>query len=313
MADFETKLRWLSERGDPVGAEELIERIEADLAGDPLVIVTKRREGTLMTKTQQTPTTTQPGRYRGPAWAVAAFAAVLAVAAMYLAFSNTGDQVADTPPPPTTVAPDVETLTDLEVIQAGVEALYSGNAERAVEIFGIEDGDDEAQKRFDDLIRREAAFQAAIGGRLTLDCTEEVNSPGVFTCNVPYENAITDAVGGESPGVPYRVVVRNGVITEFGIPHHIVQGWTHEFEMGDHMGDVASFLRQEVEGAGACRDDPRTPECARLIMDHLDEWAAWCGQLGLVGCDNPAPTSFRDSEGTFLDGGVTFAAALAVA
>ena len=51
MADFETKLHWLSERGDPVGAEELIERIEADLAGDPLVVVNKRREGTLMTKT----------------------------------------------------------------------------------------------------------------------------------------------------------------------------------------------------------------------------------------------------------------------
>jgi len=303
VADFETKLRWLSERGDPVGAEELIERIEADLAGDPLVVVTKRREGTLMTKTRQPAKTGQPTRYRGAAWAVAAFVAVLAVGALYLAFSNTGDQVADTPPPPTTVAPDVETLTDLEVIQAGVEALYSGDAERAVELFGIEDGDDEAQKRLDDLIRREAAFQAAIGGRLPVDCTEEVNAPGVFTCNVPYENAITDAVGGESPGWPYRVVVQGGVITEFGIPHHIEQGFTHEFEMGDHMGAVTSFLIGEVEGSEGCLshsspddpfsspDDPvarraRTPECARLIMDHLDEWAAWCGQLGLTGCDN---------------------------
>jgi hypothetical protein len=83
VTDFETKLRWLSERGNPVGAEELIERIEADLAGDPLVVVTKRREGTLMTKTQ-TPRNTQRGRYSGPAWAVAAFAAVLAVGALFV-------------------------------------------------------------------------------------------------------------------------------------------------------------------------------------------------------------------------------------
>jgi hypothetical protein len=104
-------------------------------------------------------------------------------------------------------------------------------------------------------------------------------------------------------------VVENGVITEFGIPHHIVQGFTHEFEMGDHMGDMAVFLRQEVEGSEGCWNDPRTPECARLIRDHLDEWAAWCGQLGMTGCENPGATSFRDGEVAFLDGDVTFAAA----
>ena len=38
-------------------------------------------------------------------------------------------------PPPTTVAPTVETLTDLEIIEAGVASYYSGDAERAVELF----------------------------------------------------------------------------------------------------------------------------------------------------------------------------------
>jgi hypothetical protein len=272
MADFETKLRWLSERGNPVGAEELIELIEAELAGDPLVVPAKRREGTTLTKTQQSPPTYQWNRYRGPAWAVAAFVAVLAVAGIFLALSGDSEQgeVADTPPPPTTPAP-AETMTDLEIIGSGVDALYSGEVERAVELFELQDGDD-------DQIRQEAAYQAAIGGRLTLNCTEVLvlapggellNTPGVFTCNVPYHNAITDAVGYvDSPGDTNRVVVSDGVITEFAIPEH-----------GFLLNEVGIFLEEQVEGYEGCVDDLRTPECASLIVDHLDEWAAWCGQI----------------------------------
>jgi len=261
--------------------EELFGAIEVDEITNPLTEGRQER-----TPSSQTlfPQGTTWRRGAGPVWAVAAFVAVLALGSLYLLFSNPEDQVADTAPPPTTVAPDVETLTDLEVIQAGVEALYSGDAERAVELFEIEDGDDEAQIRDDDLIRQEAAYQAAIGGRLTLDCTEEVNTPGVFTCNVPYHNALTDAVGYvDSPGDFSHVVVQDGVITQFGIPHHLVQGIAHEFpEHNVILRPVVSFLREEVEGSEGCWDDPtsrwaviRTPECARLIMDHLDEWAAW--------------------------------------
>ena len=266
MADFETKLRWLSERGSPVGAEELIERIEADLAGDPLVVVAKRREGTIMTKTRQSPRTSTPSRYRGPAWAVTAFVAVIAVATLYLAFSSDGDQVADTLPPPTTVAPEVETLTDLEVIQAGVAALYSGDAERAIELFELPDRDD-------DQIRREAAFQAAIGGQLTLNCTEGV-APGVFSCHMPYHNALTDAIGYvDSPGDTARVVVQDGVITEFHVPEHEFL-WS---EVGGFLAD------QQLDGYVDCVEADgrlvRTAECADLIIENLDAWAAWCGRI----------------------------------
>ena len=188
-------------------------------------------------------------------------------------------------------APDVETLTELEVIQTGVAALYSGDAERAVELFEIEEGDDEAQLRDDDLIRRVAAYQAAIGGRLTLNCTEAVNTPGMFTCHVPYQNALTEAVGFvDSPGDLIHVVVQDGVITQFGLPGHLDQGVAHEFpEHNSLLRTVVSFLREEVEGSEGCWDDIRTPECARLIMDHLDEWATWCGQV-IIGewnrCEN---------------------------
>ncbi len=209
---------------------------------------------------QQSSRPYQPSRYRGPAWAVAAFVAVLAVAALYFAFADDPDQVADNPPPPTTVAPDVETMTDLQIIEAGVAALYSGDAERAVELFGIEDspafggGDDEDQLRDDELIRREAAYQAAIGGRLTLNCTEEVNTPGMFTCNVPYHNALTDAMGYvDSPGDLIHVVVQDGVITQFGIPNKVLQGIAHEFPQHNFLlRTVISFLEEEVESSERC-------------------------------------------------------------
>ncbi len=105
MADFDTKLQQLSNRGTPVGAEELIERIEAELAGDPLVVVTKQREGTLMTHTDQPVTTKGPGPGRGLAWAAVAFAAILAVGGLYFAFSGDDDEAVDqvAVPTPTTV------------------------------------------------------------------------------------------------------------------------------------------------------------------------------------------------------------------
>lgn len=123
MSDFETKLRWLSERGNPVGAEELIERIEADLAGDPLVVVAKRREGTTMTKTQQPPTTGQPSRFKGPGWALAAFVVILAVGGLYFAFSGDDGQVVDqtTVPTPTTVLTPAPNPTRLP--EAGQEPI----------------------------------------------------------------------------------------------------------------------------------------------------------------------------------------------
>ena len=260
MAELQTKLRWLSERGSPVGAEELIERIEAELAGDPLVVVTKRREGTTMTKTQQPPTTKQPSRSRGPAWAMAAFVVILAAAGLYLALSGDSDQgeVADISPPPATVPPDVETVTDLEVIETGVAAFYSGDGERAAELF-------ELAERSDDEIREEAAYQAAIDGRLTLNCNEQT-TPGTFICSVPYHNALTDAIGYSDSGDTNRVVVEDGVITEFGFPEHsfiLVQ--------------MGTFLAMEGRFAGyeACTFGPFPESCATIQLETLESWLEW--------------------------------------
>ena len=92
MADFESKLRQLSERGNPVGVEELIERIEAELAGDPVVVLTKRREGLHMNKTDQTTRTARPRQLRAVSWAavIVALAAVLAVPLLMRANPRSG-------------------------------------------------------------------------------------------------------------------------------------------------------------------------------------------------------------------------------
>ncbi len=281
MADFETKLRWLSERGNPVGAEELIERIEAEMAGDPLVVVAKRREGTIMSKTRQSPNISRLGRYKGPAWGLAALVVILAVAGLYYAFSGDTDQVADNPSPPTTVAPDVETMTDLEVIEAGVAALYSGNADRAVELFELPAPDDEG-------VRSWSAFQAAVDGRLTLDCVEG-NTRGIFSCLMLYHNVWTDAIGWvDSPGDATTVVVSNGVITTFDMPvHSFIHRGVEEFL----IEEGALFLSAaELDLVSNCVLCSMNAEVAKLAVEYLDEWAAWAAtnlELPVTDIDNP--------------------------
>ncbi|HXV70491.1 MAG TPA: hypothetical protein VEB69_03745 [Acidimicrobiia bacterium] len=262
MADFETKLRWLSDRGDPVGAEEMIERIEADLAGDPLVVVSKRREGTLMTKTQQPTRTDRPSRNRGPLWGLAALIAILATAAIYYGLSQGDDEaeVADTTPTPTTVATDAEAGTDLETVQAGVTAFYSGDADRAAELFELAD-------RTDEQIREESAYQAAIGGRLTVNCAEST-TPGEFTCNVPYHNAMTDAVNYTDHGDTNPVVVEDGVITQFGFPEHSFM-----------VVGMGTFLAMEgrYDGYESCNFGPFPESCATIQLVNLEAWSDWRG------------------------------------
>jgi hypothetical protein len=248
MPDLSTQLReYFDATASPVEVEEV-------MSDDPWV--PSRRK-------------TQTIRWIAPGWAYGAAAmAVLLVLILGLALLRAeGNENEVVQPPPTTMVPDVETMTDLQIIEAGVAALYSGDAERAVELFGTE------------LISQQSAYQAAVGGRLTLNCTEVVNTPGMFTCNVPYHNALTDAVGYvDDPGDSIQVLVQDGVITKFGLPGHLAQGVAHEFPRHDFiLRTVVSFLKEEVEGSEGCwvLGAMRTLECARLIMDHLDDWAAW--------------------------------------
>jgi hypothetical protein len=269
VADFETKLERLSLRGTPVGAEELIERIEAELAGDPLVVVTKQREGVPMTKTDQRVTTKGPGTGRGLVWAAAAFVAILTVGGLFIAFSGDDSEVVDPATVPTT-APETQTMTDLEIVEAGVAALYSGDAETAAELFELE-------SHTDDQIRELAAYQAAIDGRLDLLCTEG-STAGTFNCTIPYHNAMTDALGTVDRGDTIQVVVSDGQIRQFAFPVH---SWM--------ILSMATFLSLEgrfdayescVEGAYS---ESIPASCASVEVENLDSWAEW-----YEGLDGPA-------------------------
>ncbi len=260
MADFELKLRQLSERGHPVGAEELIERIEAELAGNPIVVVAKQRKGPFMTKTDEITGTGPSRRLRVVGWAVTAFIMVVAAVVVYLALSPGADRVADTLPSPTsTTEPETEAMTDLEIVEAGVAAFYSGDGDRVAELFELTDFDDEQ-------LRSKAAYEAAVGGRLTLDCTEK-DTAGDFTCRTPYFNALTDVTQTQDPGDVNDVRVRDGVILEFGFPEHtwILLG------IGAYLASEGRF--EEYENCVPVGLYPVS--CAVIQIESAEAWNDW--------------------------------------
>lgn len=218
-----------------------------------------------MTKTHQPQTTDEPKAKRGLAWAAAGLVAVLAAAAgFYFAFVYEPDTMAESTPPttapepvPTTAAADETIAADLATIEAAVAAFYSGDAERAAELFELED-------RTDDEIREESAYQAAIGGRLDLNCSG--GTGGVFTCLTPYRNAMTDAIGEGGGHDSWPVVVEDGVITQFGFTEHsfIVVSY------GIFLATEGRF-----EGYEDCFFGPFPESCASIQLENLDAWVQW--------------------------------------
>lgn len=219
-----------------------------------------------MTKTQPPETANEPTRKRGLAWTIGALATLLAAAAgFYFAFVYEPDTVVEATPPtaapdptPTTAAPEVEAPPDLEIIEEGVAAFYDGDGQRAGELFELSD-------RTDDQIRDEAAYQAAVGGQLAVSCTEQ-GTLGVFTCRVPYHNAMTEALNFTDHGDTNRVVVEDGVITEFEFPEH---SWL--------VNQMGTFLALEgrFEGYGGCGFGPFPESCAVIQMENLDAYVDW--------------------------------------
>jgi len=143
------------------------------------------------------------------------------------------------------------------VIEAGVAAFYSGDAERAAALFELAD-------RTDDQIRAESAYQAAIGGRLSLSCTE--SSVGQFNCLTPYQNAMTDAIGAGGGQDTWPVVVEDGVIKKFGFTEH---SWM-VIEMGAFLASEGRF-----EGYEDCLFGPFPESCATIQLENLDDWVEW--------------------------------------
>jgi hypothetical protein len=177
---------------------------------------------------------------------------VIAASLLVMSACSGGGAVSTTVPTTTNASEG-----DLAVIEAGVDAYYSGDADRAAELFELAD-------RTDDQIREESAYQAAIGGRLDLSCSE--TSAGEFTCLTPYQNAMTDAIGEGGGHDSWPVVVEEGVITQFGFTEHTGM-----------LIDMGTFLASEdrFEGFEDCIFGPFPESCATIQLENLDDWAAW--------------------------------------
>jgi hypothetical protein len=151
--------------------------------------------------------------------------------------------------------------SDLETIEAGVAAFYSGDGERAAELF-------ELAERTDDQIREEAEYMAATEGGMTLSCIG--GEGGVFTCHISSENILTDALGWveevDEGGSGTRVVVEDGVITEFDFTE---DSWT--------LTAMGLFLASEgrFEGWEVCWTGPFPESCAAIQLENRDAWAEW--------------------------------------
>lgn len=190
----------------------------------------------------------------------AVIAALALVGGLILAATGSDDDPvpADQPEPTPTGDPaPTNAMSDLEVIEAGVNAFYSGDAERASELFELAD-------RTDDQIRAESAYQAAVGGWLGLTCNE--TAPGSFNCTTPYRNAMTDAIGEGGGHDVWPVTVEDGVITQFGFTEH-----------SGMLLDMGTFLASEgrFDGFENCLFGPFVESCATIQMENLEAWATW--------------------------------------
>lgn len=270
MVDFERKLTMLAERGIPVGPEEMVERVEADLAGDPLVVVPKQRKGWGMSvktddKEERKPTSSA----RGVAWAAAVFVVVLGLAALYLAFGDDAEPDVVQPTPSTvpteTTVDGSEVLTDLEIVNAAKIAWFTGDYESVSELFEVPFPRPNGRPWTEQAIRDEVAYQATIGGELTGSC--DSIGPGNFLCTGEYENDVTRAIGVVCcTDDTVNIRVEDGQIMRFPVPEH-------EFvlaEMGVYLDSIGKF------------DDYRATcwvqydeACANLQLDNLDGFATW--------------------------------------
>jgi hypothetical protein len=184
-----------------------------------------------------------------------------AATALLVLTACTGGGATTTTEPTATSGPttSASTTSDLGVIEAGVAAFYSGDAERAAELFELTD-------RTDDQIRAESAYQAAIGGQLALSCTETGSGPGSFSCSTPYTNAMTEAIGEGGGHDVWPVVVEDGVIKQFGFTEHSAL----LIEMGTFLASEGRF-----DGYEDCLSGPFPESCATIQLDNLDAWTAW--------------------------------------
>lgn len=253
MTEHRDSLLLLAERGERVGAELLIERVEAALAKEPVVNQTDHIDTTARRSWPLSWVNSHKWAY-----AVVAFASIiLAAGALWLVSQESDSEIAN---PPTIPAPDADT----ELIQSWFTSWFSGDFETASDLIGeFPRGDHPA----------ESVHQASMEAVVTVEGCRTVDTRDrLYSCVVTYTNFLFDAVGE----APYRDEMEIRVIND-----HLLRPFPY-VDMGQNFM-IARWSRFESEhgltDVSPCKEYASPSTCTDFMHEHLEEFRSWYSQV----------------------------------
>lgn len=274
MADFVRGIEILAHRGNPVGAEEMIERVEAQLAHDPLVVARQQKMTPIANRAERRKTKSINRGRAGWITAVAAFTLIVAAAAIGSLSGGNQDSTRDSVATSTPEVIDTTGMSDLEIVEAGLGAWQAGNVAAVTQLF-----DFSFRSRWSlGELNGEMAYQARVPETATIAC-EMIGSEVV--CEVGDTTPMAVAIGLDEPPESIRFMVEDSTIVavDEGAP---LPSWS-----GGYVS-MAAYLRLHGRIIYAepwdsqlkvytveCLEAPREEFCATLEAKNLDGWAAW--------------------------------------
>ena len=113
-------------------------------------------------------------------------------------------------------------------------------------------------------------YESILGARVSLENCETA-SEALVRCDVHYSNALNEAVGK-----PAAVISRRfGVLRTMGARSWHEDRYPEDVELNESFQAFAEGGELSAEYAAAGCAHSFTPDCANLMMDNLDDWAAW--------------------------------------
>jgi hypothetical protein len=166
-----------------------------------------------------------------------------------------------------------DTVEPGDRVAAAVASWYRGDCEAAAALSWAE-----TECSASSVAARTTAYESILRAQVSIDGCE-VASGGehqTVACEVQYSNAMSTAVGAPPSVTARDFVLMHGVLTsgpeedpwwEADYPEDT--GLRESFRLFAEGGDLAD------DYAAADCATARSPECATLVMDNLDAWAAW--------------------------------------
>jgi hypothetical protein len=279
VADFDRKLTMLAERGIRVGPEEMIERVEAHLAEDPLVVVNKQRKGWGMSidTDDKQERKQRGGTSRGLAWAAAVFVVVVGIAVMFIAFGGEPESDAVEPGPNTTVVTETTSVDDtsnhdamVDLVQSGIDAYYAGDYDSAAE--SLDFASIESSRSEQDW-RDQVAYFSLVNAEGSVDCEPSVGNSLSASCAITYSDDLVRAIYGdalEASDEYSTVTVADGKIKSIELVGPDSTMWS----LGIYLAE-----RGRLAGFKDCMRGTLTPECAQILQRNLSGYEKWHSQF----------------------------------